>query len=115
MKLRNLFVIMALGLAVSGCATPDNQEAAAADDPLEPMNRFFFDFNQTLDKHAALPAATFYTDTLPTPVRGSIHNLLSNLSGPVNVANDLLELRVHNAADAAARFVVNTTVGVVGI
>jgi phospholipid-binding lipoprotein MlaA len=115
MKLRSLFVILALGLAVSGCASPDNQEAAAANDPLEPMNRFFFDFNRTLDEHAALPAATFYTDTFPRPVRGSIHNVLANLSGPVNVANNILEVRLNNACIAAARFVVNSTIGVAGI
>ena len=115
MKRRELFVILALGLAVSGCATPDNQEAQAANDPLEPMNRFFFDFNQTLDKHAALPAATFYTDTIPKPVRSSVHNVLANLSGPVNVANDILEIRLNNATIAAARFVINSTIGVAGI
>ena len=115
MKLHNLFLILAFGLAVSGCATPDNQEAVAANDPLEPMNRFFFDFNRTLDQRAALPAATFYTDTLPRPVRGSIHNVLANLSGPVNVANDILEVRLNNAGLAAARFVINSTIGVAGI
>jgi phospholipid-binding lipoprotein MlaA len=115
MKLRELFVILALGMAVSGCAASDNQEAAAADDPFEPMNRFFFDFNQRLDRHAALPAATFYTDTVPKPVRGSIHNMLYNLGGPADVANDILEIHFQDAAGAAARFVVNSTLGVAGI
>ncbi len=58
------------------------------------MNRFFFDFNQRLDRHAALPAATFYSSTVPGPVRGSVHNVLSNLGGPVTVVNDVLEARV---------------------
>ena len=115
MKLRDLFVILALGLTVSGCAAADNQEAASANDPLEPMNRFFFDFNQRLDRHAALPAATFYTETFPKPLRSGLHNLLANLGGPVSVANDILEIRFQNAANAAARFVVNSTVGIGGI
>ena len=46
-------------MGVAGCASDDNKEAQIADDPLEPMNRFFFDFNQRLDRHAALPAASF--------------------------------------------------------
>ena len=79
------------------------------------MNRFFFDFNQRLDRHAALPAATFYTSAVPGPVRSSLHNMLSNLGGPVNVANDILETRFENAGKAAARFVINSTIGVAGI
>src|ERR1700733_2162581 len=107
MATRNLLVILAFSLCVAGCASPDNQEAASANDPLEPMNRFFFDFNQKLDRNAALPAATFYTSAVPVEVRGSLHNFLSNLSGPVAVANNILEARVSDAGDAAARFVVN--------
>jgi phospholipid-binding lipoprotein MlaA len=115
MGLKELVSVCALGLLTAGCASSNNQEAAAADDPLEPMNRYFFDFNQKLDRNAALPAATFYTDTMPNPARRGIHNFLDNLGGPVNVANDLLQAQFENAGKAAARFIVNTTVGVVGI
>jgi phospholipid-binding lipoprotein MlaA len=41
--------------------------------------------------------------------------VLDNLGGPVNVANDLLEVQFENAGVAAGRFIVNTTVGVAGI
>jgi phospholipid-binding lipoprotein MlaA len=105
--------VLALGLMVAGCA--DSNEAELANDPLEPMNRFFFDFNQKLDRHAALPAATFYADNVPRGVRGNVHNLLSNLGGPITAANDVLEADFTNAGVAAARFVINTTLGVVGI
>jgi len=115
MALRGLPAILALGLILAGCAAPDNQEAAATDDPFEPMNRFFFDFNQKLDRNAALPAATFYTHVLPGPVRGGLHNFLGNLSGPVGVANNILEARLETAGKEAARFVINSTLGVAGI
>lgn len=115
MDTKKFFLVLALGLAVAGCASNDNLEAQEANDPLEPMNRFFFDFNQRLDRHAALPAATFYADTVPRGVRVNLHNLLSNLGGPVNVANNLLEAEFENAGIAGARFLVNTTVGVAGI
>ena len=115
MATRNLFVILAFSLCVAGCASADNQEAAAANDPLEPMNRFFFDFNQRLDRNAALPAATFYTNAVPQGLRAGLHNFLANLGGPVAIANNLLEARVSNAGGQAARFVVNSTVGVAGI
>lgn len=115
MDARRLFLVLILGLGVGGCASSDNKEAQLADDPLEPMNRYFFDFNQRLDRHAALPAASFYADTVPGGVRGNVHNFLVNLGGPVNVANDLLIAEFANAGEAGARFIVNTTVGVVGI
>jgi phospholipid-binding lipoprotein MlaA len=115
MDLKRLVLVCAVGFLAAGCASSTNQEAATADDPLEPMNRYFFDFNQKLDRNAALPAATFYTATMPNPARRSIHNFLDNLGGPVTVVNDLLETQFANAGRAAARFVVNTTVGVAGI
>ena len=115
MDLKKLVLVCAVGLLAAGCASSENQEAAAADDPLEPMNRYFFDFNQKLDRNAALPAATFYTATMPNPARRGIHNFLDNLGGPVNVVNDILETQFGNAGNAAARFLVNTTIGVAGI
>ena len=115
MNLKKLVLVCAFGLLAGGCASADNQEAATANDPLEPMNRYFFDFNQKLDRNAALPAATFYTATMPNPARRSIHNFLDNLGGPVTVVNDLLETQFRNAGKAAARFVINTTVGLAGI
>jgi len=114
MRITTVLAVLALGLMMAGCATSDNREAARADDPLEPMNRFFFDINQRLDRHAALPAATFYADNVPRGVRGNIHNFLSNLGGPVSVANDILIGEFSNAGQASARFLINTTLGVAG-
>ncbi len=104
-------LVMVLLALTAGCASTQS----TADDPLESMNRVFFDFNQRLDRHAALPAATFYRSAVPFTVRGTIHNVLSNLGGPVTVANELLELELEDAGIAAGRFLVNTTVGIGGI
>jgi phospholipid-binding lipoprotein MlaA len=111
MKTRQLLCVAVLGALVAGCAT----DPEAPNDPLEPMNRFFFDINRRLDRHAALPAATFYSSTVPKPIRGSVHNVLSNLSGPVTVVNDVLEAEFENAGIAAGRFLINSTLGVAGI
>ena len=103
--------LLALGLAFSGCAS----QADGPMDPLEPMNRFFFDVNQRLDRNAALPAATYYNENVPHTVRSTFHNVVENLGGPVTVANDILQVDFSHAGIAAARFVVNSTVGVAGI
>jgi phospholipid-binding lipoprotein MlaA len=105
-----LLAALSLGAMLAGCATPGEP-----DDPLEPVNRFFFDINQRLDRNAALPAASYYAQTVPNPVRVHVHNVLANLSGPVTAANYLLQGEISYAGDAMGRFLVNTTIGVVGV
>jgi phospholipid-binding lipoprotein MlaA len=119
MKTR-ISIVLVLTLLTAGCASDPSSGTAANDvqppsDPLEGMNRFFFDINQRLDRHAALPAATAYKETVPQPVRTTLHNVLDNLGGPVTCANNLLQFHFENAGVAAARFVVNTTAGLGGI
>ncbi|SRR5579883_1620417 len=111
--------ILALALLAGGCASigqnqPD-PDTAAVYDPLENVNRFFFDLNQRLDRHAGAPIAEAYKDNVPGKVRGSLHNVLDNLGGPVTVANSLLQARLRSAVTAAGRFIVNSTIGVAGI
>lgn len=93
------------------CAT----EPGGASDPLEPVNRVFFNFNHALDKHAALPAASFYKNTVPGPFRDGVHNFLANLSEPVTFCNDVLQLDFTNAGKSAERFGLNTTIGALGV
>jgi len=105
-----ILAALAFGSALVGCATPDEP-----DDPLEPVNRAVFEFNQKLDRNAALPAASYYAETVPDPVRLHVHNLLANLSGPVTTANYALQGEFAYAGEALARFAVNSTIGVAGI
>jgi phospholipid-binding lipoprotein MlaA len=83
-------------------------------DPIEPVNREIFDFNHSLDKRAALPAASYYKNAVPDPLRIGVHNFLANLSLPVTFANDVLQGEVTYAGYAICRLGVNTTVGVLG-
>jgi phospholipid-binding lipoprotein MlaA len=102
-------ILFAAGL--SGCAsTPDTPN-----DPLEGLNRVVFDFNLRLDRNAALPAATYYAETVPDPIRERVRNVLRNLGGPVTAANYLLQGEVTYAGEAAGRFLVNSTIGLAGI
>jgi phospholipid-binding lipoprotein MlaA len=103
---------LALGSALTACATTSDDEP---DDPLESVNRVVFDMNQRLDRNAALPAASYYAETVPSPVRVHVHNVLANLSGPVTAANYVLQGEFEYAGDALGRFVINTTVGVAGV
>jgi phospholipid-binding lipoprotein MlaA len=119
----HLLVITAVLLcSLDGCATPppDNDKEAVADfnqtnDPLEPTNRAIYAFNNGLDTVIMRPAAQAYRFAVPSPVRGGIHNMLSNLGTPVQLGNDMLEGKPRRAGDTTMRFLINTTVGVFGI
>ena len=101
-----------LGLVLAGCSSARQW---SDNDPLEPLNRKMFWINQKLDHNAALPAAVFYKSSVPDGVRDGVHNVLSNLGMPISFANDVLQGQFHRAGNAAARFAINTTVGVLGV
>lgn len=108
----NALAILLFASWLGGCASV---EKWSSDDPLEGFNRKMFAFNQSLDHHAALPAAVFYKSTVPGDVRDGLHNILSNIGMPVSFANDILQGEFSRAGVAASRFCVNTTLGVVGV
>ena len=101
-----------LGLWLAGCSSAQQW---SDNDPLEPFNRKMFWINQKLDHNAALPAAVFYKSSVPGDVRDGVHNVLVNVGLPITVANDLLQGQMSRAGTAAARFGVNTTIGIVGV
>ena len=105
------FAAALLCILLAGCATAPGETS----DPLEPVNRVFFNFNHALDKHAALPAATFYRNAIPSPFRTGVHNFIANLSEPVTFGNDMLQGDFTDAGRSAERFALNTTLGVVGV
>lgn len=91
------------------------QEYNQTNDPLEPTNRFFYGVNNALDAVILKPAAEAYRYAVPAPVRNGVHNALANLTSPVLLANDMLQGKPRRAGDTLMRFVINTTIGAVGI
>ena len=106
--------VAALGLALAGCAG-SSPGAISANDPLEPMNRAVFRFNETFDKYVVLPAAGLYLQDLPVPLRKGLHNTVANLDLPVTFTNDILQGEISHAGETLVRFVFNSTVGLGGI
>lgn len=85
--------------------------AAQADevkDPLQPLNRQIYEFNDVLDRNIARPLAVQYTEKVPTDVRGSYRNFRKNLGEPWNAVNQLAQGRFVRAAKTLGRFTVNT-------
>ena len=83
-------------------------------DCFESVNRATFKFNQVLDGVVFEPVAKAYR-ILPSPVRAGTGNALDNLSTLVTIPNNILQGEFKKAGVNTGRFIVNTTVGVVGI
>ena len=83
-------------------------------DCFENLNRATFKFNQILDRAVMEPIAKAYR-ALPSTVRTGTGNALDNLSSLVTIPNNILQGELRNAGVNTARFVLNTTVGIVGL
>lgn len=84
-------------------------------DPWEGFNRVMFSFNEILDKYLLKPVAEGYVYVTPSPVRTGIGNFFNNIGEITTVANDLLQGKFRQAGLDSTRFLVNTTVGMVGL
>jgi len=84
------------------------------EDPWEGFNRKIFVFNDTLDTYALKPIAKGYRAITPDPVEKGISRMFSNLGEIRNVLNDLLQGKFRQAGNDTGRFLVNTTIGLVG-
>ena len=109
-KLRVLFALCVLA-TLTGCASVESRDAR---DPLEPMNRAVFGFNQGLDHKIIRPVATTYAENVPKPIQNCVGNVFSNLADIRTTVNQLLQGHPVDAASDASRFSINTTVGVLG-
>lgn len=87
---------------------------APFNDPLEPINRGIFAFNDVLDRFLIGPIARGYGFIVPEPGKQVVRNFFSNLRAPIRFANDVLQLDGSGAAVTGGRFLINTTVGVLG-
>ena len=83
-------------------------------DCFESLNRATFALNQGLDKVIFKPVAKAYR-VLPSPIRTGTSNALDNISNLVTIPNNILQGDFKKAGVNTGRFVVNTTVGIVGI
>lgn len=88
---------------------------AAQEDPFEPVNRVVFRFNDTLDTYALKPLAQGYQKVTPDYVEQRVSNVFANFGDVVNLANGLLQGKLHDAGVDASRVLFNTTFGVFGL
>ena len=97
-----------------GNSTLSKKKPGEVKDCFEKVNRATFKFNQALDGAIFEPAAKAYR-ALPAPIRGGTSNALDNISNLITIPNNLLQGDFLKAGENAGRFVVNTTLGILGI
>lgn len=88
-------------------------EGVEVRDPLEPINRGLFWFNDKLYFYALKPVARVYR-RVPEPGRQAVDNFFVNLSAPVRLVNNALQLKWGAAGNELRRFLFNSTLGVLG-
>lgn len=92
----------------------DTDELPSYSDPLEPMNRMFFTFNDKLYYWILKPVSNAYSAVLPFDVRLSIGNFVNNVAAPIRLLNNLLQWKLKESGIVVSRFVINSTLGVFG-
>lgn len=105
---RTVFAL--LTMAVTGCASNGNPL-----DPLEPMNRAIYGFNEAIDRAVFKPIAETYQTVAPRPVQSGVRNFFSNLNDVTVLANDVLQIKVEPATRDLFRVTINSTVGILGL
>ncbi|MGD8366592.1 MAG: VacJ family lipoprotein [Desulfobacterales bacterium] len=114
--------------AAPGAPAPDKEDAFFDDlyqeaeigavqvyDPIEPVNRVFFEFNDRFYFWVVKPVATGYRFVIPTEIRTCIKNFFFNLLAPIRIANCLLQGKGYRAGNELLRLTINTTAGLGGL
>lgn len=107
--------VLALGLALSACATTPGTDRLAEKDPWEGFNRGVWSVNRAADKVIAKPVTQVYRAVTPKPARDGVRNFFSNISEPWSFINNILQGKIDRAARNLGRFAVNTTAGIGGL
>ena len=117
-----LVVIIGSTLIFQGCASKgtemnnslSKQEVSTVNDPFEKVNRVVFSFNIIFDKIILRPIAVTYKAVVPGFVRNRVTYSLNNLSMPITAVNNLLQGELRKAGVSTSRFIINSTVGLLG-
>jgi len=119
-------VVVALGLALGGCAsTPPAAAGGAASaaeaapvnkaDPWENWNRKVYAFNDTIDAAVVKPVAEAYRNVVPQLVRTGVGNVLGNIRDVWSAANQLLQGKLQYGLEMGMRVASNTFFGIGGL
>ena len=108
--------LVATSAAAQTAVAPEaSPTATVAYDPWRPINRPLFSLGMGIDHAVIAPITHGYMRVTPQPVRNRVSAFVFNLNEPSTVLEDVLQGHPRRAGRASARFVVNTTVGILGL
>ncbi|MDH3360074.1 MAG: VacJ family lipoprotein, partial [Desulfobulbaceae bacterium] len=84
-------------------------------DPFESVNRVFFTFNDKLYFWVLKPVAIGYKAVVADDIRMCFGNAFNNLMAPVRITNSILQGEIAGAGNELASFLINSTLGIVGL
>ncbi len=99
---------------VAACASSATEQHEY-DDPFEGYNRAMFSFNYQVDKYVIKPVAEGYRAVTTPFIRERISSVIDNLKEPVSAGNYLLQADPEASVKSLSRFVINSTLGLVGM
>lgn len=105
---------LATSIFLAGCSSVPPESVTQTQDPWEGFNRRIYAFNDALDKNVARPVAGTYQRAVPGPARSGLHNAIENLGEPSTIVNDALQGKLTQTMKDAGRFLINSTVGLLG-
>jgi phospholipid-binding lipoprotein MlaA len=88
---------------------------AQPNDPLEPVNRAIFGFNDALDRAVLAPVARGYQAVVPELARQGVSNFFGNFGDGWSAINQLLQGKGEAAATMTMRVATNTLFGIGGL
>ncbi len=104
-------VTLLAAIILAGCASTNAPKA----DPMEGLNRATFAFNDTVDAAVLKPIAQGYQTVTPAMVRAGVSHAFTNVGDVASAVNSLLQGKPTEAATSAGRFLVNSTLGILGL
>ena len=110
-RANRLCAALLLAGMLAGCATSGGNPA----DPLEPLNRVVFRFNDAVDGTVISPVAKGYRRIVPGILRTGISNFFSNLEDVWISVNDVLQGKFQQGLDDFTRVIFNSTFGIAGV
>ena len=84
-------------------------------DPFAKYNRVMTSFNDNMYEYVLSPVASGYREVIHQEIRISIENFFKNISYPIRLANNIFQGKVQQCGEETARFLTNTTVGILGL
>ena len=110
----NLFKNLKIILPVILLVAFTTSKVKAADECFEGVSRSIFKFNMGFDKAVLKPIAKGY-NKLPDPIKNGTSNFTSNIAALLSIPNSLLQGNIKQAGHSTGSFLVNSTVGILGV